>query len=104
MRQQKETKERLIELEDLYKKKRELQSIGIEENNTNKIKNMYNRQDMRKKIEKKVIENKKKTEMKNEKDKIIKEQLEKVEKFLKESKCENHKKKKVPENHYSMLI
>ena len=44
----------------MYKKKRELESIGIVENNTNKIQGMYNNKDMRRKIERKVSENKKK--------------------------------------------
>ena len=55
----------------MYNKKRELQSIGIEENNTGKISGMYSNQKTRKNIEKKVNEGKKKMEAKIERDKII---------------------------------
>ena len=48
----------------MYKKKRELESIGIVENNTSKIQGMYNNKDKRRKIERKVSENKRKDEMK----------------------------------------
>ena len=64
-----------MQLEDLYNKKRQLQSIGIEENSKSKINSMYNSKQMRSKIEKKVTESKRKMEEKNEKDKIIKEEL-----------------------------
>ena len=65
----------------MYNKKRELESIGIYENNPSKIDSMYGRQGG--KITKQVGYNKKKTEAKLERDKVIKEELQRVEKFLK---------------------
>lgn len=65
---------------------------------------MYNNKDTKSKIDKKVVQNKKKKEAKLEKDKIIKQQLERVEACLKKGKTNQAVKTKLPENHYSRLI
>ena len=65
---------------------------------------MYGNKDARNKIYKQVEENKKKQAEKIEKDKIIKEELQKVQSFLKESKQGKRKLKDIPEDHYSRLI
>lgn len=65
---------------------------------------MYNNKDTKSKIDKKVVQNKKKKEAKLEKDKIIKQQLERVEAFLKKGKTNQAVRTKLPENHYSRLI
>lgn len=59
IREQKETKQKLEVLKDVYEKKRELESIGIYELNPQKISNMYLNGATKKSIDHQVIKSKK---------------------------------------------
>ena len=96
IRQQKETKQKIQKLGDLYNKKKQLESIGVQENNADKINHLFNNSQSKKQIDKKMEQTKVNKLKQQEKDRIIQQELANAKAFLKGSKISKINSNYVP--------
>lgn len=80
----------------MYNKKKQLERIGIQENNAEKINHFFNNAQSKKHIEKKMHQAKVDKLKQEEKQKIIQEELSNAKAFLKASKTSNINSNYVP--------